>query len=315
MNQRIILESENPRRRARIRANLELRDRTLSAVRRFFRRQGYLEVETPVRIPAPAPEGHIDAQPSGDWYLQTSPELCMKRMLAAGYERIFQICKAFRRQERGRRHLPEMTLLEWYTARRDYTHMMDQCRDLIRFVMKELNLETPLVYQGRAIRTDGAWERLSVARAFDRFGSLPMDRALAEDRFDEIMGLEIEPRLGWDTPLLLFDYPLACGALARRKPQDPELAERFELYIGGIELCNGFSELTDPAEQRRRFESEIDRRRKMGKGVYPLPEPFLRALADMPPATGNALGLDRLIMLLADTADIDEVVAFTPEEL
>ncbi len=304
-----------PLRQSSIKANLLMRARTMAAIRRFFTLHGYLEVDTPIRIPAPASESHIEAQPSGDWYLQTSPELCMKQMLCAGYANIFQICKAFRQQERGGRHLPEMTLLEWYTAGKDYNHMMDQCRELILFLFRELKIAKPFTYQGRAIKIDSPWTRLSVIQAFERYGSISMMRALAEDRFDEIMGLEIEPYLGWEAPVLLFDYPMACGALARRKADHPEVAERFELYIGGIELCDGFSELTDPAEQRHRFEDEIDHRRKLGKSVYPLPETFLKALSTMPAATGNALGLDRLVMLLADARQIDEVVAFTPEEL
>ena len=292
-----------------------LRARCLSAIRAFFERNGYIEVETPVRIPAPAPESHIDAQPSGDWYLQTSPELCMKQLLCASYERIYQICKAFRKQERGSRHLPEMTLLEWYTAHQDYLHMMRQCEALIGFVFGELEIRHPFTYQGRTIELTPPWPRLSVAQAFERYGSLSMNHALADDRFDEIMGLEIEPQLGWNAPVMIYDYPIACGALARPKASDPQLAERFELYIAGIELCNGFSELTDPAEQRRRFEDEIDHRQKLGKAIYPLPEAFLDALEHMPAATGNALGIDRLLMLIANARQIDEVVAFTPEEM
>lgn len=302
-------------RQSTIAANLVLRGRVLAAVRRFFALNAYLEVETPLRIPAPAPESHIDAQPSGDWWLQTSPELCMKRLLCAGYERIFQICKAFRQNERGARHLPEMTLLEWYTTEQDYDHMMEQCRELIISLFRELEIGEPFVYQGRAIAIDAPWKRLGVAQAFERYGSISMAQALAEDRFDEVMGLEIEPRLGWRVPVVLCDYPMACGALARRKPGHPDIAERFELYIGGVELCNGFSELTDPAEQRRRFEKELAYRHAAGKASYPLPEPFLHELASMPRATGNALGLDRLVMLLADSVQIDEVVAFTPQEL
>lgn len=302
-------------RQSGISTKLSMRARIMAAIRRFFHRHDYLEVDTPVRIPAPAPESHIEALPSLDWYLQTSPELCMKQMLCAGYERIYQICKAFRQAERGGRHLPEMTLLEWYTRGEDYNHMMAQCRELIRFICRELNIADPFTYQGRTINLYSPWRRISVTRAFERYGAISMQAALEQDRFDEIMGLEIEPQLGWDTPVLLFDYPMACGALARKKPGHPEIAERFELYIGGIELCNGFSELTDPVEQRQRFEQEIDQRRLAGKPVYPLPETFLGALASMPPATGNALGVDRLVMLLTDSDRIDEVVAFTPEEL
>ncbi len=295
--------------------NLETRARMMDGIRRFFSDSGYLEIETPGRIPAPAPEGHIDAEPSGDWYLHTSPELCMKRMLAAGYHRIFQICKCYRSQERGHRHLPEMTLLEWYTAHADYTHMMAQCRRLLNFLMGHLELTSPLIYQGTAIDLDADWEQLSVARAFERYGPVSMATALERGTFDEIMALEIEPHLGLQQPVFLVDYPAACGSLARRKPDDSELVERFELYIAGVELCNGFSELTDAAEQRLRFKQEMQLRRSAGKSTYPMPESFLDALASMPPATGNAMGVDRLAMLLVDARTIDEVVCFVPEEL
>ncbi len=302
-------------RQTAIKANLLKRNAMLTAIRHFFAEQGYLEVETPIRIPAPAPEAHIDAEPSGDWYLQTSPELCMKQLLSAGYERIFQICKCFRQKERGGRHLPEMTLLEWYSAGENYGHMMDQCQALISCVAQKLKIGPACTYRKRRIDLNPPWDRLSVARAFDLYGSLSMSRALTHGCFDEIMGLEIEPKLGWQRPVFLYDYPAACSALARLKPDQPQIAERFELYIGGLELCNGFSELSDPVEQRRRFENEIKQRRITQKAAYPMPDKFLTALGDMPEATGNALGVDRLIMLLTDTDCIDDVTAFIPEEL
>jgi len=284
-------------------------------VRDFFNEHDFLEVETPIRIPAPAPETHIDAQSAGKCYLQTSPELCMKTLLAAGYARIFQICKCFRRNERGRRHLPELTMLEWYGAGMDYTVLMDQCEALIRYVARRTGRGATIVYQQRRIDLGTAWERLSVGAAFERHASLSMEAALATDRFDEIMAFEIEPRLGLERPLFLCDYPAQKGALARLKPGDASVAERFELYIHGIELCNAFSELNDAIEQRRRFEEEQALRVSLGKALYPMPEKFLESLERMPAAAGIALGIDRLVMLFADTAEIDDVVAFTPEEL
>ncbi len=305
----------HPFRQTDLKKNLALRARIISAIRQFFTENDYLEIETPIRIPAPAPERHIDAEPSGEWYLHTSPELCMKRLLAAGYERIFQICKCFRAGERGAKHLPEMTLLEWYTAGEDYRHMMHQCEALIRFIARRINRVGSLSFQGHTIDIDRPWSRLTVAQAFARYGSLSMEAALNGNRFDDIMGLEIEPHLGMGKPLFLYDYPVECGALARLKPGEPHLAERFELYIAGLELCNGFSELTDPKEQKRRFNQEMAHRHTDGAPLYPMPEPFLEALEFMPPSTGNALGVDRLVMLMADAPEIDEVVAFYPEEL
>lgn len=287
----------------------------IDAVRGFFRQAGFLEVETPVRIPAPAPEVHIDAQESGGWFLQTSPELCMKRLLTSGFNKIFQICRCFRKGERGDRHLPEMTLLEWYAAGWTYLDLMDQCESLIGYLALRMGLGRRLIYQGHTVDLVRPWDRLSVDAAFRRFGGVTAQQALERDCFDEIMGLEIEPRLGLDRPVFLYDYPVQTGALARIKPSDPRLVERFELYLAGMELCNAFSELTDSLEQRARFEAQNQRRREKGSGAYRIPEPFLRDLEAMPPAAGNALGLDRLVMLFTNSPTIDEVVAFTPQTL
>lgn len=304
-----------PYRQQTIRGNLERRARLMASVRDFFSLAGYLEVETPLRIPAPAPEAHIDPVASDRWYLHTSPELAMKRLLAAGLPRIYQICRCFRQGERGRRHLPEFTLLEWYTAHEDYGHMMDQTEALVRDAAMRLNGCPQIVTQERTVNLAVPFERLSVAAAFGRWSDVTPAEALDAGRFDEIVALDIEPRLGWECPVFLYDYPAACAALARRRAEQPTVAERFELYIGGVELCNGFSELTDAAEQRRRFEAEQAVRRRAGKPISPLPEAFLSTLPDMPSATGNALGLDRLAMLLTGSEDIDAVTAFIPEEL
>ncbi len=298
-----------------IKAQLKLRAGVLAAIRKFFDDHGFVEVDTPIRIPAPAPEAHIMAEPSGNAYLHTSPELCMKRLVAAGYERIFQICRCFRRMERGRRHLPEFLLLEWYFTPGDYLEMMSHTTALIQSIADMLGYGKTISYQGKDIDLTSPWQQLSVKDAFDRFGSLSMPAALDARRFDEIMGLEIEPQLGQAKPLFLYDYPAEAGALARLKAGDPGIAERFELYIAGVELCNAFSELTDVNEQRRRFELELKQREAAGHPPYPMPEKFLQSLADMPPTCGNALGVDRLVMLFADTDEIDQVVPFTPEEL
>ncbi|UCF89974.1 MAG: EF-P lysine aminoacylase GenX [Desulfobacterales bacterium] len=298
-----------------LKKNLGRRAQIICAMRRFFAEDDYLEVETPIRIPAPAPEAHIEAVASADWFLQTSPELCLKRLLAAGFPRLFQICKCFRRNERGRTHLPELTMLEWYGAQRDYRDLMVQTEDLIRYIARDLHTGDRLVYQDFRINLKAPWLRMSVTEAFDRYASVTMAWALENGRFDQVMVAEIEPALERTQPVFLFDYPAARGALARLKPENPMLAERFELYLGGLEVCNGFSELNDPAEQRARFEEELARRKSSGQTCYPLPEKFLDALAAMPAAAGNALGVDRLVMLFTGASKIDEVVAFTPEEL
>jgi len=302
-------------RQQKIKKNLIIRAQIIQTIRRFFIGNGYLEIETPIRIPAPAPEAHIEAVESGDWFLQTSPELCMKRLLAAGFPRIFQICKCFRHGERGRLHLPEMTMLEWYRIDTNYEDIMDECEALIASVARKIGSEDILTYQGKEIELTPPWPRISVSDAFKKFGPISVEKALDQDRFDDIMVTEIEPNLGQIQPVFLYDYPASRGALARLKPEDSRYAERFELYIGGLEICNAFSELADPVEQRERFEREQDHRRESGKSVYPMPDKFLRALADLPEAAGNALGIDRLVMLFADAKQIDEIVAFTPEEL
>jgi elongation factor P--(R)-beta-lysine ligase len=298
-----------------IKENLWLRAQLIQAVRKFFIDNDYLEIETPCRIPAPAPEAHIEAEVSGDWFLHTSPELCMKRLFTAGYPRIFQICRCFRQKERGSKHLPEMTMLEWYTAGHNYFNMMEQCEELIRFVARRAGFEDFLVYQGNRIDLNAPWPRMSVSDAFERFSSVSMETAVLQDRFDQLTAFDIEPNLGHNKPLFLYDYPAAAASLARLKPENRSIAERFELYISGLELCNAFSELTDPLEQRTRFENEQKNRIKSGLPAYPLPEKFLESLQFMPEGSGIALGIDRLVMLFANTANIDDVVAFTSEEL
>jgi len=282
-------------------------------VRTFFLKQGYLEVETPCRISEHAPETHIDLIETEDRCLQSSPELCMKRLLAQGYERIFQICKCFRRQERGARHLPEFTMLEWYRIGIDYHALMDECERLIQFVASAIAKEDFIRYQGRTVNLAGSWPRMTVKQAFKRWASMSVEDALEKDCFEETVALELEPHINSGQPLFLYDFPSACASLARIKPQDPSVAERFELYIAGMELCNGFSELTDPEEQRKRFQKEQKIRQKAGKPLYPMPEKFLKALENMPDAAGNALGLDRLAMLWADVSEIDDVVTFVTE--
>ena len=280
-------------------------------IRAFFQEKGYLEVETPFRIPAPAPETHIDAIPSAGWFLHTSPELCMKRMLAAGYQRIFQICRCWREGERGVRHLSEFTMLEWYRAGADYIDLMDETEALVKAAAAAGRLR----YRGLDIDLALPWERITVAEAFRLYGGCPVAEALETGRFDEIMVERIEPRLGITRPSFIYDYPPCCAALARLKKGDAGVAERFELYIGGLEIANAFSELIDPVEQRARFQVAAAERASHGKPPYPVAEKFLAALASMPESAGIALGLDRLVMVLLDAERIDEVVAFTTEEL
>jgi lysyl-tRNA synthetase class 2 len=294
---------------------LQQRARVLREFRHFFTKNGYLEIETPHRIPTPAPEAHIDAVPSGTWFLHTSPELCMKRMMAAGYEKVFQICRCWRERERGSLHLPEFTLLEWYRAEGDYRSSMEECEELIRFIAGAIGAGRTIQFRKSEIDLSSPWERISVKEAFQRYSRTTVTEALAKDLFDEIMVQNIEPKLGLRKPTFIYDYPAQRGALARLKQEDPTVAERFELYMGGLELANGFSELVDSEEQRKRFVVENENRQARGKPVYLMPDRFLAELDDMPPSAGIALGVDRLVMVFLDAGIIDEIVAFTPEEL
>ncbi len=286
---------------------LALRSRLLHATRSFFHERGFLEVETPVRLGTPALETHIDAEPSGDHWLRTSPELHMKRLLADGAEKIFQLGPCFRRGERGDRHHPEYTMLEWYRAHADYTDILADTKALIAHLA---GAASDLTYQGRRIALFPRWERIAVRDAFLQWAGWDPVAAWDEERFNLDLVEKVEPALPRDVPVVLTDYPAPAAALARRKPGRPEVAERWELYIGGLELANAYSELTDAAEQRARFEEAARQRRALGKDVYPLDEAFLSALPRMPPSGGIALGFDRLVMLFADAPTLDGVIAF-----
>lgn len=290
---------------------LAVRGKVLQSIRRFFDDRGYLEVETPVRLPTPALELHLDAEPAGEQFLRTSPELHMKRMLAAGYEKLYQLGPCFRRGERGRLHSPEFTMLEWYRREAGYLDILIDTKTLIGQVARDVAGSATIRYQGQRIDLLPDWERLTVEDAFIlKAGWNPVKEFDAED-FDLDLVEKVEPSFPADRPTLLMDYPAEAAALARCKPARPDVAERWELYIGGMEIANAFGELTDAAEQRRRFGAWAAERRRLGKEVYPLDEEFLAALDQgLPPCSGVALGVDRLVMLFADAASIDDVRAF-----
>ncbi len=297
-------------------SGLRKRAALIQALRAFFVSRGYIEVDTPARLPVLIPEAYNEPVESGDHFLQTSPEICMKRLLAeAGCRKIFQICKCYRKGERGDLHLPEFTMLEWYRTRCDYHSLMDECEDHFLEVARALGHGDSITYKGVKVSLEKDWERLSVADAFARYGPVPVEQALEQNIFDEVLCRDIEPQLGIKKPVFLYDYPAVSGALARKKKENPAVAERFEIYIAGVELANGFSELTDADEQRQRFEQELKGMEIQGRPVGRMPEKFLQALPDMPEAAGIALGLDRLAMVLFNAETIDNVVTFVPEDL
>jgi len=298
--------------------SIALRDAVMRSIRAFFDEHGFTEVETPIRLKIPCMELHIDAEPSGDHFLRTSPEIFHKQLLAAGHGRIFEVGKCFRRGELGPLHNPEYTMLEWYRANADYMDVLADTKALIQAVAAP-NLrggsvggsgDPASVAEGRDLGS-AEWKILTVSDAFTEFAGWNPVGNYAEDRFDMDLVEKVEPALKqMGGSVVLIDYPVEAAALSRRKPDNPLVAERWELYIDGIEIANAYSELTDPTEQRRRFEVCAERRKALGKETYPIDEAFIQALENMPPSGGVALGVDRLLMLMASADTLDAVLPF-----
>jgi elongation factor P--(R)-beta-lysine ligase len=319
----------------------------MRAARAYFEAQGFIEVETPARVRSPGQEVHLQAFAAGhDRYLITSPEYHMKRLVAAGYDRVVQFCRCFRDEEDGSFHQPEFTMVEWYRAGGTMDDLMRDCERLVEAAAKAVGC-WPEVEVPQARRSDGApagQARLSVTAPFERVtvrellhrhagielrgdetpaemrtlaqaaGCPVAEDAAWDDVFYQIFLDRIEGRLGNKTPTFVVDWPLPLAALARRKSSDPLTVERFELYAGGLELANAFGELTDPVEQRARFGAEIELRRQKGRDVYPVDEKLLSALGPLPPTCGIALGFDRLMLLVLSASSIREVMAFAHDE-
>ena len=273
-----------------------LRDALMRGIRAFFFNAGFTEVETPVRLRTPCMELHIDAEPSGASYLRTSPEIYHKQLLAQGHEKIFELGKCFRKGEFGPLHHPEYTMLEWYRAHGDYMDVLEDTRALISSVW------------GRA-PTD--WRVLSVSDVFLEYADWDPVAGYDADRFDLDLVEKVEPALkALGGATVLKDYPLEAAALSRVSRDNPLTAERWELYIDGIELANAYSELTDPVEQRRRFQTCAEQRIRLGKNAYPIDEAFIQSLGAMPESGGVALGVDRLLMLMMGADSLDAVLPF-----
>ena len=323
---------------------LQARGAIAAALRGFFAEQGFVEVETSVLTVSPGNETHLHAprteimRPDGSRvrrYLRTSPEFACKKLLAAGEPKIFEFARVFRDRERGDLHLPEFTMLEWYRAAAPYDAIMADCVVVIATAAQATGIGT-FAFRGRSADPFAEPELLTVAYAFERFAGIDLlatiagsegDRdALAQaaagkvrvaeddtwsDLFSKVLVEHVEPHLGQGRLTILFEYPSPEAALARPKPGEPRVAERFEVYACGVELANGFGELTDADEQRRRFtEAMAEKQRRYGE-AYPLDEDFLAAVAEMPEASGVALGFDRLVMLASGASRIDQVV-WTP---
>lgn len=290
------------------------RSQALRALRGFFEAREYLEVETPTVVTNPGMDVHLDAyavEGTGR-FLATSPEYAMKRLVAAGLERIVQITRSYRRDEAGDEHEPEFTICEWYRTEADADSVMAETEALVASVVAACNEgSTRVVRAGRPLELAPPWDRLTVREAVLRYAGVEIESLRADpDALFHTLGVVVQPQLGRDRPCWLVDWPIALASLARSKPGEPSVAERFEAYAQGLELCNGFAELTDPVEQRRRFESDHAERIALGKTVLPIDERFLTALEDgLPACSGNALGVDRLVMIALGRTSIDEVVA------
>jgi lysyl-tRNA synthetase class 2 len=312
---------------ARRRANLEARVRVAAAVRAHFAAQGFLEVETPALQVSPGLEPHLFAfetrlrDPHGGAtltrYLRTSPEFTLKKLLVAGLPRIFELAHSFRNSEHSSTHSPEFTMLEWYRAGATYEALQSDCEALLQ-VAAEAAGATLLRWRGAECDPRAAAERLTVADALAKHAGTSLEELRRagsegfEDRFFRVFLESVEPRLGLGRATLLVDWPIELAALARAKPGDSSLAERAELFACGLELANGWSELTDPAEQRRRFEREQAEKARLYGERYPIDEDFLAALAHgLPECAGMALGFDRLVMCATGAERIDDVL-FAP---
>lgn len=326
---------------------LETRSRLLKTLRARFEAWGFAEVETPILQVCPGMEPHLrvfdtlleDAfgQSRAPRFLHTSPEFAMKKLLVGGLPRIFQFARVFRNGETSDTHHPEFTMLEWYRAGADYTRLMDDCAALLAEAAATSDRDA-VSFRGVSCALTAEPERLSVPEAFARFAGIDLMAALAdqdaaepdpqplaaearrigisvspsdrwEDVFFKVMLDRVEPRLGAGRPTVLHDYPACQAALSRRKPGEPRLAERFELYVAGVELGNGFSELTDAAEQERRFRADAALKRRLYATEVPIDRDFLDALAfGMPESAGIALGFDRLAMLCCGAERIEDVL-------
>lgn len=309
------------------------RQQIIKAVRKFFDARNYWEVETPILQISPCMDTHIHAFKTGykdisleekqGFYLHTSPEFGMKKLLSAGCERIYQICHVFRNTDNTKQHSPEFTMIEWYQAGLSYEGLMDEACALID--------ACALAVEDCKLDKAKGWKRISVRECFTQYAAIDLDMYLHDlggfkaavrakglhvadddewdDVFHRVMLEYVEPHLGHDQPTVLYDYPACMAALARLKPQNPDYAERFEIYINGIELANGFGELTDAEEQRRRFVHEMDEKERLYGERYPVDDGFIAALEQgLPPCSGIALGVDRLVMILTGAQHINDVL-------
>lgn len=323
------------------------REKIIDGIRGFFKEREFNEVDTPQMVRLPGMEPYLDVFKTQfvdikgreeDMFLITSPEYALKKLLVGGYEKVFQICKSFRNKETDSNlHNPEFTLLEWYRAYAGYEEIMKDTEELVESLAMRKNGKAKIIYQGREIDVSTPWPRKRVKDLFKEYANIDypvfedtkkliavardkgykvLDSNLYDGAFFMIFMNEIEPKLGLEKPVIVYEYPVSMAALSKRCEGDKKYAERFEAYVAGVELCNAFTELNDPVEQKKRLEQEREERKKLNKIDYPFDQSFIGALEfGMPPAGGNALGVDRLVMLLTDSADIRDVIMFPFRDL
>ncbi len=333
---------------------MALRARITKAVRDFFWSQDFLEVETPQLVPQPSMEPYLEVFESTlldehrqayRAFLTSSPEFSMKKLLTAAnntgseYNNLFQVCKSFRNQEGwSERHNPEFTILEWYRTNSDYTQIMHDCENLVRFIGDTVFESTILSFRGYTFDLAKPWERISVEAAFQTYAGLDRETILSaekitiaarqkgytvdenttwEELFNQIFLNEIEPKLGTNgVPTILYDYPVELAALSRKKPNDPQFAERFEFYFAGLEMGNAFSELTDWQEQYTRLQADRAEKERIGRTLFDIDQDFIAALQQgIPECAGIAVGVDRLCMVFLDAETIQDVLFFPATQL
>jgi len=327
--------------------NVVARAGILDAIRQFFKDKQFLEVDTPLLVRLPGMEPYLDvfktefvniSGEKDDMFLITSPEYALKKMLVSGFEKIFQIAKSCRNKETNSAlHNPEFTLLEWYMAYASYEDIMKDTENLIEFVARKVVGGKVVKYGKNSVDVSAPWPRVKVKDLFVKYAGISVEEfedfdlffiavkskgynvtksSSYEDLFFSVFMNEIEPNLGLDKPVIVYEYPVSMAALSKKCAYDERYAERFEVYIAGMEMCNAFTELNDPVEQKKRFEHEKMLRQKMGKMLYPVDQSFVGALEfGMPPSGGNALGVDRLVMFLTDSSDIRDVIYFPYRDL
>jgi len=322
------------------------RNKINNLVRDFFAKRGFLEMQTPILVKCAGQEPYLtpaevnfkdEKNKKYKGFLITSPEYSLKKLLAAGFDRIFEIAKVFRSNESfGGTHNPEFTMLEWYRKNSDYRQIMKDVEQLLFFLNRNINHSDYLIYQGRKIDLTPPWPKISVKRAFLKYAHINLDEMrnlrvfkqklknrdyfIKSDDWNDIFYLvflnEIEPRLPKNKPIIIYDYPLPQASLAKRKNKKSFYAERFEVYITGLELANASSELTDPKEQYKRFKEEQNLRKKMKKNFIPVDKDLIHALElKLPPSGGIALGMERLQMLLLNIENINDLLPFPAEQL